>query len=182
MNIKYKIYKKTWRSFTKKDIQYPLHTNSIVLEEGWRLKMNLLKWSSCLWAEACQKPRMNLVCVYLNPTKKKICRNWEHFCLNLTRSNQDQDIQQFRWHCCRWDCAMCAHKSLCQMYKEVRVKNPCNAAHFCEIPKEIPKLSQPGISKFLLPCQKQCSNICCFSQYDLTACFFQDPLAFIPAF
>lgn len=66
------------------------------------------------------------------------------------------------------------------LYKVVRLQSPCNAPNSCETPKgcagswgeAILELSQPGISKFSLPCQKQCSNICCFSQQTaLTACF-----------
>lgn len=33
--------------------------------------------------------------VYLNTGK--IFRNWEYLCLNLTKSDQDQNIQQLRW-------------------------------------------------------------------------------------
>lgn len=68
INIRY-----TVRFFTQKDIQYPLYTNNIVLEEGWRINLpascHSWRWSRCLWAPFYQKPRMNLVCVYLNTAK-----------------------------------------------------------------------------------------------------------------
>lgn len=39
--------------------------------------------------------------VYLNTGK--IYRNWDYLGLNLTRSDQDQNIQQLRWKYCSWE-------------------------------------------------------------------------------
>lgn len=103
--------------------------------------------------------------------QQKICRNWEYCCFNLTRSNQEQVIQQLG--VC-YACPKQPMPNVWLLYKALRLKNPCNAPSSCETPEEVcreGRWSWGSVSLDLL-CQKQCPTSAPSpnKQY-LTACF-----------